>query len=142
MRNWLALHSPLLRSSPPMKSRSTRSIISLGPMCCLTRREVLTHLGVTTKFVPNRDDLFFWFSRVLVIKMMNGLFDLDDAVLKRLPRRLFLEGEEGDLEILLRRGNATEVVEIGGITERKGNFSRSSLKRVCGGPSEGENLSL
>lgn len=97
----------------------------------------LAHRGVITEFMSEMDGLRSYSRdrRVMVIGATNRPFDLDDAVLRRLPRRLLIDlpGERERkeiLKILLREENVAEDVDLGAIAKRTGDFSGSDLKRV------------
>ena len=97
----------------------------------------LAHRGVITEFMSEMDGLRSGSQekRVMVIGATNRPFDLDDAVLRRLPRRLLVDlpGEKERreiLKILLRGESVAEDVNLDGIAKRTGNFSGSDLKRA------------
>ena len=97
----------------------------------------LAHRGVITEFMSEMDGLRSNSQdrRVIVIGATNRPFDLDDAVLRRLPRRLLVDlpGEKERkeiLKILLREENVAEDVDLDVIAKRTRDFSGSDLKRV------------
>ncbi|KAJ8520421.1 hypothetical protein ONZ45_g2750 [Pleurotus djamor] len=95
------------------------------------------HRGVITEFMQEMDGLKT--SRensVVVIGATNRPFDLDDAILRRLPRRLLVDlpGEkerEEILKILLRDENLAEDVNPHLLAKRTESFSGSDLKHLC-----------
>jgi len=96
----------------------------------------LAHRGVITEFMSEMDGLRSNSQdRVIVIGATNRPFDLDDAVLRRLPRRLLVDlpGEKERkeiLKILLREESVAEDVDLDVIAKRTRDFSGSDLKRV------------
>ena len=96
----------------------------------------LAHRGVITEFMSEMDGLRSNSrDRVIVIGATNRPFDLDDAVLRRLPRRLLVDlpGEKERkeiLRILLREESVAEGVDLDVIAKRTRDFSGSDLKRV------------
>ncbi|KAF8628317.1 hypothetical protein AX15_003864 [Amanita polypyramis BW_CC] len=95
------------------------------------------HRGVITEFMQEMDGLVSSREdRVIVIGATNRPFDLDDAVLRRLPRRLLVDlpGEkerEGILEILLRDEKLGDDVDIRNLAGKTESFSGSDLKHLC-----------
>ena len=97
----------------------------------------LAHRRDITEFISEMDDLHSSSQDrgVVVIGVTNRPLDLDDAVLRRLPRRLLvaLPGEKERreiLKILLRGENAAENVDLDGIAKRTENLSGSDLEHT------------
>jgi SpoVK/Ycf46/Vps4 family AAA+-type ATPase len=72
-------------------------------------------------------------SNVVVIGATNRPFDLDDAVLRRLPRRLLidlpgLEEREAILRIMLKGEEVAEDVDVPALAKQTDGFSGSDLK--------------
>ncbi|KAK2466983.1 hypothetical protein APHAL10511_001241 [Amanita phalloides] len=95
------------------------------------------HRGVITEFMQEMDGLkSSQEDRVIVIGATNRPFDLDDAVLRRLPRRLLVDlpGErerEEILKILLRDEKLADDVNIKSLAKKTDSFSGSDLKHLC-----------
>ncbi|KAJ7452486.1 hypothetical protein B0H11DRAFT_1742113 [Mycena galericulata] len=97
----------------------------------------IAHRGVLTEFMQEMDGLRS--SRedsVIVIGATNRPFDLDDAVLRRLPRRLLVDlpGEperEEILKILLRDETLGPDLDPKSISKKTEGFSGSDLKHLC-----------
>ncbi|XP_006458194.1 hypothetical protein AGABI2DRAFT_199581 [Agaricus bisporus var. bisporus H97] len=95
------------------------------------------HRGVITEFMQEMDGLKS--SRddnIIVIGATNRPFDLDDAILRRLPRRLLVDlpGErerEEILKILLRDETLASDVDINRLAKQTMSFSGSDLKHLC-----------
>ncbi|KAF9053560.1 AAA-domain-containing protein [Hymenopellis radicata] len=93
--------------------------------------------GVITEFMQEMDGLKTMAdSNVIVIGATNRPFDLDDAVLRRLPRRLLVDlpGEkerEAILKIMLRNEELASDVDIQDLAKRTESFSGSDLKHLC-----------
>ncbi|KAJ3824363.1 hypothetical protein EV361DRAFT_944916 [Lentinula raphanica] len=93
--------------------------------------------GIITEFMQEMDGLKT--SRddnVIVIGATNRPFDLDDAVLRRLPRRLLVDlpgvAERHEiLKILLRDEMLSDDVDIGVLAKQTESFSGSDLKHLC-----------
>ncbi|TBU35857.1 AAA-domain-containing protein [Dichomitus squalens] len=97
----------------------------------------LAHRGVITEFMQEMDGLKTnKESNVIVIGATNRPFDLDDAVLRRLPRRLLVDlpGEkerEEILKILLRDETLAVDVDLKQLAKKTESFSGSDLKHLC-----------
>ncbi|KAH9901047.1 AAA-domain-containing protein [Cubamyces lactineus] len=97
----------------------------------------LAHRGVITEFMQKMDGLkSSKESNVIVIGATNRPFDLDDAVLRRLPRRLLVDlpGEkerEEILKILLRDETLADDVDLKQLAKKTESFSGSDLKHLC-----------
>lgn len=95
------------------------------------------HRGVITEFMQEMDGLkSSKEDSVIVIGATNRPFDLDDAVLRRLPRRLLVDlpGEkerEAILKILLRDENLGPNLDLATLAKKTESFSGSDLKREC-----------
>ncbi|KAI0273698.1 hypothetical protein BC834DRAFT_223103 [Gloeopeniophorella convolvens] len=95
------------------------------------------HRGVITEFMQEMDGLKTSNAdNVIVIGATNRPFDLDDAVLRRLPRRLLVDlpGEkerEEILKILLRDELLSPGVDVKALARDTPAFSGSDLKHVC-----------
>ncbi|KAJ3862484.1 hypothetical protein EV359DRAFT_45080 [Lentinula novae-zelandiae] len=95
------------------------------------------HRGIITEFMQEMDGLKT--SRddnVIVIGATNRPFDLDDAVLRRLPRRLLVDlpgvpERQEILKILLRDEVLGDDVDIGVLAKQTESFSGSDLKHLC-----------
>lgn len=93
--------------------------------------------GVITEFMQEMDGLkSSTDNNVIVIGATNRPFDLDDAVLRRLPRRLLVDlpGEQERqeiLRILLRDEILAADVTIEALAARTDSFSGSDLKHLC-----------
>ena len=93
------------------------------------------HRGVITEFMQEMDGLkSSKDDRVIVIGATNRPFDLDDAVLRRLPRRLLVDlpGEkerEEILKILLRDETLAPDLDLHVLAKKTAGFSGSDLKR-------------
>ncbi|KAJ7273650.1 hypothetical protein B0H12DRAFT_1285592 [Mycena haematopus] len=100
-------------------------------------RGPFSHRGVLTEFMQEMDGLrSSKDDNVIVIGATNRPFDLDDAVLRRLPRRLLVDlpGErerQEILKILLRDETLGPDVNTESIAKKTENFSGSDLKHLC-----------
>ncbi|PPQ63074.1 hypothetical protein CVT24_005929 [Panaeolus cyanescens] len=95
------------------------------------------HRGVITEFMQEMDGLkSSKDDNVIVIGATNRPFDLDDAVLRRLPRRLLVdlpgENERKEiLRILLRDEVLAPDVTVEYLSRKTDSFSGSDLKHLC-----------
>ncbi|KAG9121820.1 hypothetical protein FRC07_002064 [Ceratobasidium sp. 392] len=92
------------------------------------------HTSMLTEFMQEMDGLMA--SSVIVIGATNRPFDIDDAVLRRLPCRLLVDlpGErarEEILKIMLRDDELGPDVSIGDLAKKTDRFSGSDLKHLC-----------
>ncbi|CAE6437419.1 hypothetical protein ACGC1H_004419 [Rhizoctonia solani] len=94
------------------------------------------HRGLVTEFMQEMDGLrSSASSNVVVIGATNRPFDLDDAVLRRLPRRLLidlpgLEEREAILRIMLKEEDLAADVDVPALANRTEGFSGSDLKNL------------
>jgi SpoVK/Ycf46/Vps4 family AAA+-type ATPase len=95
------------------------------------------HNQILTEFMQEMDGLSSADAnrekRVMVLGATNRPFDLDDAVLRRLPRRLLvdlptLEDRKAILRILLRTETIADDVSIDDLAAKTDGFSGSDLK--------------
>ncbi|EKM55549.1 uncharacterized protein PHACADRAFT_184335 [Phanerochaete carnosa HHB-10118-sp] len=97
----------------------------------------IAHRGVLTEFMQEMDGLrSSKDDSIIVIGATNRPFDLDDAVLRRLPRRLLVDlpGEkerEEILKILLRDEKFAVDVDLKQLARKTETFSGSDLKHLC-----------
>ncbi|TDL27343.1 AAA-domain-containing protein [Rickenella mellea] len=97
----------------------------------------IAHRGIITEFMQEMDGLKTnKDTNVIVIGATNRPFDLDDAVLRRLPRRLLVDlpGEKeraAILKILLRDEALADDVDFYTLAKRTDMFSGSDLKHLC-----------
>jgi len=97
----------------------------------------IAHRGVITEFMQEMDGLKTSNTdNVIVIGATNRPFDLDDAVLRRLPRRLLVDlpGESEREEILkihLRDEALSPEVDLKVLARDTPTFSGSDLKHLC-----------
>lgn len=95
------------------------------------------HRGVITEFMQEMDGLkSSKDDNVIVIGATNRPFDLDDAVLRRLPRRLLVdlpgEAERAEiLKIMLRDEILSPSVDLQKLARDTASFSGSDLKHLC-----------
>ncbi|TXT11022.1 hypothetical protein VHUM_01773 [Vanrija humicola] len=98
------------------------------------------HNQVLTEFMQEMDGLSSAISnrdkRVVVVGATNRPFDLDDAILRRLPRRLLVDlptkvDRKAILRILLRDEMLADDIDLDKIAEQTESFSGSDLKHLC-----------
>eukprot|EP00048_Salpingoeca_helianthica_P010916 m.156352 g.156352 ORF g.156352 m.156352 type:complete len:789 (-) comp15151_c1_seq8:41-2407(-) len=82
------------------------------------------------------DGLLTGTDRVVVLAATNRPFDLDEAVLRRLPRRLFVDlpdaaSRKSIMEVLTRNNTLAADVDLQEIASRTDGFSGSDLKNLC-----------
>lgn len=96
------------------------------------------HNQVLTEFMQEMDGLSSSYAnrekRIVVMGATNRPFDLDDAVLRRLPRRLLVdlptkEDRKAILQILLRDESVAADVDLDKLAAETEGFSGSDLKR-------------
>ncbi|KAI0026903.1 P-loop containing nucleoside triphosphate hydrolase protein, partial [Vararia minispora EC-137] len=97
------------------------------------------HRSMLTEFMQEMDGLLSKNENVIVIGATNRPFDLDDALIRRLPCRLLLDlpdenEREGAcmqiLKILLRSETLDRDVDVAKIAKETNKFSGSDLKRA------------
>ncbi|CAE6500388.1 unnamed protein product [Rhizoctonia solani] len=94
------------------------------------------HRGLVTEFMQEMDGLrSSVLSNVVVIGATNRPFDLDDAVLRRLPRRLLIdlpgpEEREAILRIMVKGEDVADDVDVSALAKRTDGFSGSDLKNL------------
>ncbi|KIP09632.1 hypothetical protein PHLGIDRAFT_102653 [Phlebiopsis gigantea 11061_1 CR5-6] len=97
----------------------------------------IAHRGVLTEFMQEMDGLKSKKDdNIIVIGATNRPFDLDDAILRRLPRRLLVDlpGEKERAEILrilLRDETLASDVDLKLLAKKTDSFSGSDLKHLC-----------
>ncbi|PSR74167.1 hypothetical protein PHLCEN_2v10123 [Hermanssonia centrifuga] len=97
----------------------------------------IAHRGVITQFMQEMDGLkSSKDENIMVIGATNRPFDLDDAVLRRLPRRLLVDlpgkGEREEIiKILLRDEQLAADVDLTALAHQTESFSGSDLKHLC-----------
>ncbi|WVN90364.1 uncharacterized protein L203_105600 [Cryptococcus depauperatus CBS 7841] len=100
----------------------------------------MSHNLILTEFMQEMDGLSSAIAnkdkRVVVISATNRPFDLDDAVLRRLPRRLLVdlpgvEERKAILKILLRGEHIGDDVNLDKIAQQTDGYSGSDLKHLC-----------
>ncbi|OCF34533.1 hypothetical protein I316_03574 [Kwoniella heveanensis BCC8398] len=100
----------------------------------------MSHNLLLTEFMQEMDGLSSAIAnkdkRIVVIGATNRPFDLDDAVLRRLPRRLLVdlpsvEDRKAILKILLRDEQLAEDVDLDKLAKETDGFSGSDLKHLC-----------
>ncbi|KAG8724911.1 hypothetical protein FRC09_012076 [Ceratobasidium sp. 395] len=92
------------------------------------------HTSMLTEFMQEMDGLIS--SQIIVLGASNRPFDLDDAVLRRLPCRVMIDLPEKEarrdiLKILLREEALAEDVNLDAVAERTAKYSGSDLKNLC-----------
>ncbi|QRV95294.1 AAA family ATPase [Ceratobasidium sp. AG-Ba] len=92
------------------------------------------HTSMLTEFMQEMDGLLS--SSVIVIGATNRPFDIDDAVLRRLPCRLLVdlpgvEAREEILKIMLKDDELAPDVNIKDLARKTDRFSGSDLKHLC-----------
>jgi SpoVK/Ycf46/Vps4 family AAA+-type ATPase len=95
-----------------------------------TKREVLNELMAAWDGLQSSPD------GVIVMAATNRPFDLDEAVLRRLPRRIFIDlpdavAREKILQILLKDETLATDVDLPFIAQRTASYSGSDLKHLC-----------
>jgi SpoVK/Ycf46/Vps4 family AAA+-type ATPase len=95
-----------------------------------SKREVLNEL------MAGWDGLLSDSSGVVVMAATNRPFDLDEAVLRRLPRRLMIDlpdeaGRSAILKMVLRDEQLADDVKLQVIAQQTPGYSGSDLKNIC-----------
>ncbi|KAJ9106845.1 hypothetical protein QFC19_002973 [Naganishia cerealis] len=98
------------------------------------------HRQILTEFMQEMDGLSSASKnkehRIVVIGATNRPYDLDEAVLRRLPRRLLVDlpgqkEREAILRILLKNEKLADDVDLKKIAEQTDTYSGSDLKHLC-----------
>ncbi|CAE6453724.1 unnamed protein product, partial [Rhizoctonia solani] len=92
------------------------------------------HASLITTFMQEMDGLLA--SKVVVIGATNRPFDLDDAVLRRLPCRVLVDlpgkkAREEILSIMMRDETLSKDLKLDEIAARTEHYSGSDLKHLC-----------
>ncbi|QRV80905.1 AAA family ATPase [Ceratobasidium sp. AG-Ba] len=92
------------------------------------------HTSMLTEFMQEMDGLIA--SSVIVIGATNRPFDIDDAVLRRLPCRLLVdlpgvEARKEILKIMLKDDELASDVNVNELARKTDRFSGSDLKNLC-----------
>merc|ERR1719313_799024 len=95
-----------------------------------------TLTSVKTTLMQEWDGLRTTQDRVVVIGSTNRPFDLDEAVLRRFPRRILvdlpdLETRTEILEVTLAENRIDPAVNLTQIAERLDGYTGSDIKEVC-----------
>ena len=102
-----------------------------------------SHHGYTTKREVLNEIMTEWdglqsshHQNVIVMAATNRPFDLDEAVLRRLPRRVFVDlpdinGREQMLRLLLKDEELSNDVQLRDLAAEIHNYSGSDLKNLC-----------
>lgn len=74
--------------------------------------------------------------QVLVLAVTNKPFDLDDGVIKRFPRRLFVNlpdarNREKILKVILEKVDLSVDIDLGSVANMTAGYSGSDLKNLC-----------
>ncbi|KAJ9122520.1 hypothetical protein QFC22_001949 [Naganishia vaughanmartiniae] len=98
------------------------------------------HRQILTEFMQEMDGLSSASKnkehRIVVIGATNRPYDLDEAVLRRLPRRLLVDlpgqkERQAILRILLKHEKLADDVDLAKIAEQTDTYSGSDLKHLC-----------
>ncbi|KAG9124196.1 hypothetical protein FRC07_012461 [Ceratobasidium sp. 392] len=92
------------------------------------------HTSMITEFMQEMDGLVS--SQVIVLGATNRPFDLDDAVLRRLPCRVMIDlpekaARQEILKVLLREETLADDVKLDVLAQRTAKYSGSDLKNLC-----------
>ncbi|KAI8967926.1 P-loop containing nucleoside triphosphate hydrolase protein, partial [Mycotypha africana] len=95
-----------------------------------------SHREIINQFMVEWDGISSNNQGVIVMAATNRPFDLDDAVLRRMPRRILVdlpneEDRKEILNILLQDENLQEEVSIDRLAKLTEHYSGSDLKNVC-----------
>lgn len=93
-----------------------------------------THREIINQFLREWDGMDS--HHILIMMASNRPFDVDDAVLRRLPRRLLVDlpvakDRESILKIHLKDENLDETVSLADLAEQTPLYSGSDLKNLC-----------
>ncbi|EMD31581.1 hypothetical protein CERSUDRAFT_119622 [Gelatoporia subvermispora B] len=141
MSKWVGEHEKIVRAAFSLARRLSPCIIFVDEIDALFgSRTTCTqpwYRAVITQFMQEMDGLKSSVKDgVIVVGATNRPFDLDDAVLRRFPRRMLVDlpaqnDREEILRILLCDENLAPDVNLRAIASQTRNFSGSDLKHLC-----------
>jgi SpoVK/Ycf46/Vps4 family AAA+-type ATPase len=96
----------------------------------------VSHREIINQFMAEWDGINSLNSGVLILGATNRPFDLDDAILRRMPRRILVdlpteEDRYAILSLLLADEIVDPAVDLGDLAKRTNLYSGSDLKNVC-----------
>ena len=96
----------------------------------------VSHREIINQFMAEWDGINALNSGVLILGATNRPFDLDDAILRRMPRRILVdlpteEDRLAILKLLLADEELDPTVDLSSLAKRTNLYSGSDLKNVC-----------
>jgi SpoVK/Ycf46/Vps4 family AAA+-type ATPase len=96
----------------------------------------VSHREIINQFMAEWDGINSLNSGVLILGATNRPFDLDDAILRRMPRRILVDLPSEDdrlaiLKLLLADEQLDPTVDLRSLAKRTNLYSGSDLKNVC-----------